>query len=86
MPLLTDKLQIVPALPARPESGPMQFGNDWPGIFIRGDNALYYAHILSGVAESMATNGGLWLETVEDLAKLLASCDTRILDQQGPTP
>jgi len=25
----------------RPESGPMQFENDWPGIFIRGDNAGY---------------------------------------------
>lgn len=30
----------------RPETGTMQFGNDWPGIFIRGDNAAYYAMCL----------------------------------------
>lgn len=27
----------------RPETGIMQFGEDWPGVFIRGDNAGYYA-------------------------------------------
>lgn len=24
----------------RPETGAMQFGDDWPGVFIRGDNAI----------------------------------------------
>lgn len=24
----------------------MQFGNDWPGVFIRGDNAAHYAQAL----------------------------------------
>lgn len=27
----------------RVETGVVQFGNDWPGVFIRGDNALGYA-------------------------------------------
>ena len=27
----------------RPETGVMQFGDDWPGLFIRGDDAAYYA-------------------------------------------
>ena len=31
----------------RPETGPMQFDDDWPGLFIRGDNAHYYALALS---------------------------------------
>lgn len=26
--------------PLRPETGAMQFPNDWPGVFIRGDEAL----------------------------------------------
>ena len=26
----------------RPETGPMQFGKDWPGLFIRGDHAFQY--------------------------------------------
>ncbi len=27
----------------RVETGPVQFGDDWPGVFIRGDNSLYFA-------------------------------------------
>lgn len=30
----------------RPETGAMQFGNDWPGVFIRGDNAAHYAMMI----------------------------------------
>jgi len=26
----------------RPETGPMQFGKDWPGVFIRGDEAFHF--------------------------------------------
>ena len=35
----------------RPETGPMRFGDDWTGVFIRGDNAGYYAFILQGILE-----------------------------------
>lgn len=34
----------------RPETGPMEFGDDWRGIFIRGDNALMY--YLPGLMEA----------------------------------
>jgi len=30
----------------RPETGSMQFGDDWPGVFIRGDEALFYETII----------------------------------------
>lgn len=36
---------------SRPESGPMQFGDDWPGVFIRGDNALFMAMALTAILE-----------------------------------
>lgn len=29
----------------------MQFGDDWPGVFIRGDNALHYAMALQMALE-----------------------------------
>lgn len=32
--------------PQRPETGPMQFGDDWPGYFLRGDYAIYLGMIL----------------------------------------
>ena len=29
----------------RPETGPMRFGKDWCGVFIRGDAALLYRNL-----------------------------------------
>ncbi len=37
----------------RPETGPMQFGEDWPGLFIRGDNCFYYAIHLEELLKSI---------------------------------
>jgi len=31
----------------RPETGPMQFDDDWRGIFIRGDNAMHFINELN---------------------------------------
>lgn len=36
----------------RAETGKMSFEGDWPGVFIRGDNALHFAHCLSQVLET----------------------------------
>jgi hypothetical protein len=33
----------------RPESGPIKFGSDWTGIFLRGDNAAHYASAIDAV-------------------------------------
>lgn len=45
-------LQFVPHNGERIETGPLQVGDaDWPGTFIRGDRAMYYAMGLStGIA------------------------------------
>ncbi len=42
------KLQkiTVEDLQERIETGPLQINDDWPGTFIRGDNAAYYAMML----------------------------------------
>lgn len=40
----------------RMETGAMQFGDDWPGIFMRGDYALMMAAALMEIAEIMAAN------------------------------
>lgn len=39
-------IRQLPAVEQRVESGPIQFGDDWPGTFIRGDNAFAYAMYL----------------------------------------
>ncbi|MFA6049953.1 MAG: hypothetical protein WC761_02030 [Candidatus Paceibacterota bacterium] len=57
----------------RPETGPMQFGNDWPGVFIRGDNAGYYAMQLNSVLDKLSKDTGY---NVFELATLKALAET----------
>jgi hypothetical protein len=51
-------IQKVPALKGgkRPETGPMQFGDDWPGLFIRGDDAMARASILRLVLSDLISD------------------------------
>lgn len=37
------EIRTLPAAEQRVESGPIRFGDDWPGVFIRGDDAAMYA-------------------------------------------
>ena len=39
----TTGIRQMPATAERVESGSLQFGDDWPGVFLRGDDAGYYA-------------------------------------------
>ncbi len=53
-----ERLVILP-MPegfTRIETGAVQFGDDWPGVFIRGDHAGYYAMQLRNAAEIMECN------------------------------
>lgn len=38
--------KLPAAQDGRVETGPVQFGDDWPGIFVRGDNAFAYSMAL----------------------------------------
>jgi hypothetical protein len=79
---MTEPLQRVPAKPdgTRPETGPIQFGDDWPGIFIRGDNAMGYANLLEEAAKHVPQfDGGL----IRGLVDTLRSC--WIKDPQSPS-
>lgn len=63
----------------RVETGPVQFGNDWPGVFIRGDNAIigflpWLAHIHAHHGDDMDVFARMHLES---LMSLLESCDVR---------
>lgn len=79
-------IQKLPAMEGqnRPETGAMQFGDDWPGIFIRGDNALFYAHVLGNVIKEMEDRGVKlgdhdWMSMayLTGLKNLLQSCEAK---------
>ena len=74
----------------RVESGVTQFGDDWPGIFLRGDNAFGYFIQLEALLqkfdkfypgdepfcyEALALSG---------LRDLLRSCDVREIRKENP--
>lgn len=59
----------------RAETGSIQFGDDWPGVFIRGDNAMYYAMQLQMLLDgSIGPDDFITKTTLEGLARLLSGC------------
>ena len=70
-------IRKLPAQSSRVETGPVQFGDDWPGVFIRGDNAGYYALVLCGVLANKEAAKHLCqldVAALTGLASDLASC------------
>ena len=67
-------IRTFPAQDPRIESGPIRFGEDWPGVFLRGDHAAHFAMVLSDLLQS--TNERLnpfSLAVLQGLQKTLAS-------------
>lgn len=70
----------------RVETGPVQFNDDWPGVFLRGDTALFFAAVLRGICRFYSeANLGLKLNDAERLARLLESCDARQAESSSPS-
>jgi len=68
---------------SRPETGPLRFKDDWPGLFIRGDDVKMYALSLEQILAEVDDNGQPssqsphhWVEfsVVRGLLHLLNSC------------
>jgi hypothetical protein len=68
--------------PTRAETGNIRFGDDWNGVFIRGDNAMYYGiqlqcvladykHILKQQGKTLGPFDAI--HTAEGLVNLLQS-------------
>ena len=72
----------------RPETGPMRFGDDWRGIFIRGDSAIHYWMALDGCIQAQnreprSFERVLQIDQLEGLRDLLYSA---IQNQLSNTP
>lgn len=68
----------------RAETGTLQFGDDYPGIFIRGDNAGWFGFCLKNILNQIE-QGTLSMDTgvfcaLRSLENTLTGCDTRTLD------
>jgi len=61
----------------RLETGPLQVGDDWPGVFIRGDAAAYYAIEIKRaieIAECNDPGNAFVYHALRKLAEILRSC------------
>lgn len=72
---------------SRPETGTMQFGDDWPGVFIRGDNAGWYAMMLQGLLDDLEDSEqrdsyGIAIITLRGLVNLLSNSNVEVADPQ----
>jgi hypothetical protein len=62
------------------ETGPTRFGDDWTGVFIRGDNAGYYAmNLQNALSQARETGGvdGIPCAVLQGLVELLQASDHR---------
>ncbi len=67
-------------MPTRAESGPVQFGDDWTGIFLRGDYAGPMTMTLLMVIDAIDRNEKpslIDLITLRGFAEVLAESDER---------
>jgi len=64
----------------RPETGPMQFGDDWPGVFLRGDCAGPMGFFLTMLVTWAAQHGynPIVVRQLQGFARILESCDVRL--------
>lgn len=67
------EIRRVPSVKDRVETGPLEFDGDWPGVFIRGDNAAYYAMILHSALQQ-GTFDPLLEAQLKDLKNVLSGC------------
>jgi len=64
--------RFLPGVDTRVETGPVRFGDDWPGVFIRGDDTMGFRLTLQRV---IAGTAGLFeLKSLARLNELLRSC------------
>lgn len=80
MPRFSYELQKINVdINNRIETGPVQINDDWPGIFIRGDNAMFYGMALKTLLHMLKdeTDIGrsLAISPLYGLVELLASCN-----------
>jgi hypothetical protein len=74
----------LPHMTERVETGAVQFGSqDWPGVFIRGDNAFNYAMHLRALLDASDDTNVIGKMVVQGLLDLLDSCIVKA-DANGP--
>jgi hypothetical protein len=74
--------QHIPHDGARVETGAVQFGDDWPGVFIRGDEALSYIIDLKVALKKLPPDKEVEYIRLTKLLRALQSCRQNNIGQK----
>lgn len=66
------EIRYLPTQEQRVETGPVQFGDDWPGVFIRGDHAGYYSFQINELIDALERDDYETAKTVAVFVKWTA--------------
>lgn len=72
-----DTLKLHNPRPGRVETGPVRFDDDWPGVFIRGDQALHFGCTLNAVLGSAGLIDPIYQAVLRGLQETLMSCECK---------
>lgn len=74
------EIRRLPGADERVETGVVQFGDDWPGVWIRGDHALlgYLPALQIALAALDGDIDTFTQSSLQGLADLLRSCNVRL--------
>lgn len=67
------KIRVLPAADPRVETGLVQHGSDWPGVFVRGDNCFALAMTLDTLIDASGEAPYISTRDAEELRDLLRS-------------
>ena len=70
----------------RLETGVVQCGLDWPGIFIRGDDAMRLALTIETVLESHIKDPDIFTSQLNGWPEVLKSCVVGVDEKEAPDP
>lgn len=61
----------------RVESGPLKFGDDWTGTFLRGDRSMLWSFVVEEAVEAISPKRGFLRDQLRGLVSELRACDER---------
>lgn len=73
-------IRKLPPQEIRIETGPTQFGEDWPGVFIRGDDSAGYYLLLSEGIRHLPEDEAILKAQLEGLLALFNSSNLMTRD------
>lgn len=77
-------MRHLPATETRVETGAVQFGDDWPGLFIRGDDCAAMAFSVQSIIRLIGNAGVDYALTIAPLRRLSTLIFNTVLGKWEP--